>query len=43
LESHLRVRNAALFKAKENPQIEPIQPPDLLGIYVYLPQIGVII
>jgi hypothetical protein len=36
LEAHLRVRQAAKLKGRQ-PQIEPHLPPDVLGVYVYLP------
>jgi len=36
LESHLRVRQAAKLGGKQ-PKIEPHLPPDVLGVYVYLP------
>jgi len=36
--SHIRVRDAALLKRSQKPEIKPELPPDLLGIYVYLPQ-----
>ncbi len=37
LESHLRVRDAALLKRSQKPDVKPELPPDVLGIYVYLP------
>ena len=37
LESHLRVRDAVMLKRSQKPEIRPELPPDLLGIYVYLP------
>lgn len=37
LASHLRVRDAVLLKRSQKPDIKPELPPDLLGIYVYLP------
>lgn len=37
LASHLRVRDAALLKRSHKPEIKPELPPDVLGIYVYLP------
>lgn len=36
--SHIRVRDAALLKRSQKPEIKPELPPDLLGIYVYLPE-----
>jgi len=37
LASHLRVRDAVLLKRSQKPDIKPELPPDVLGIYVYLP------
>lgn len=37
LTSHLRVRDAVLLKRSHKPDIKPELPPDVLGIYVYLP------
>lgn len=37
LDSHLRVRDAALLRRSLKPDIKPELPPDVLGIYVYLP------
>lgn len=37
LASHLRVRDAAMLKRSQKPEIKPELPPDILGIYVYLP------
>jgi len=37
LASHLRVRDAVLLKRSHKPDIKPELPPDVLGIYVYLP------
>ncbi len=36
--SHIRVRDASLMKRSQKPEIKPELPPDLLGIYVYLPE-----
>ena len=36
LDSHIRVRKAAKMKGRK-PSIEPHLPPDVLGVYVYLP------
>ena len=35
--SHLRVRDAAMLKRSQKPDIKPELPADVLGIYVYLP------
>lgn len=40
LDSHLRVRDAVMLKRSQKPEIRPELPPDLLGIYVYLPGDG---
>jgi hypothetical protein len=40
LSSHLRVRDAVLLKRAYKPEIQPELPPDVLGIYVYLPTGG---
>lgn len=37
LASHLRVRDAVMLKRSQKPEITPELPPDVLGIYVYLP------
>jgi hypothetical protein len=37
LASHLRVRDAVLLKRSQKPDIKPELPPDVLGIYVFLP------
>ncbi|MDD4027397.1 MAG: hypothetical protein PHO75_04410, partial [Candidatus Shapirobacteria bacterium] len=37
LNSHFRVREAVLMKRTQKPEIKPELPPDVLGIYVYLP------
>lgn len=37
LASHLRVRDAVMLKRSQKPEIKPELPPDVLGIYVYLP------
>lgn len=37
LNSHLRVREAVLMKRVQKPEIKPELPPDVLGIYIYLP------
>jgi superfamily II DNA or RNA helicase len=40
-ESHLRVRDAALLRRSQKLEIKPELPPDVLGIYVYLPAGGI--
>jgi len=40
LASHIRVRDAVLLKRSQKPDIKPELPPDVIGIYVYLPSSG---
>ena len=42
LAAHKRVRNAAYRRDEQRPQhrVEPQLPPDLLGVYVFLPVPG---
>jgi len=40
LAAHIRVRDAVLLKRSQKPDIKPELPPDVLGIYVYLPAGG---